>query len=457
MSIQANHPHHAFEEREKTKASLKAWWSSFTKAKPASTSRLTRSTSTAIRPTTSSKGKEENRVFGMPLRKSLKYASVAISMAGEDGQQYVWGYVPAIVAKIGLYLKENAVETEGVFRIAGSQKRMRELQETFDLPPRYGKDVQWDKYSIHDAASVLRRYFNQMPEPIIPLHLYNEFRNIMLKKPFDIHSAIKTYRLLIISSPPANQYLLLYVLDLLAVFARASEKNRMPASNLAVIFQPGIFSHPSHLSDSSEHKIAVEVLEFLIEHQDHFVLGLSQPPAPDTTAKDLTIVSQPVDQNADLYLEPSDDESDQEEEQRFKATEIQPSTSFQGDSQIRKAADDGQEGGAQSGNESSQIKRSKTTPTRRSRGAEVGKKATGVSSTQDSQPSRQASCRRKSVQPAETEGKEGEGATTSADVVKEETTTAPAQPESGSAAVSPPKVEDKEASPQPESQPQPQS
>lgn len=33
----------------------------------------------------------------------------------------------------------TAVETEGVFRIAGSQKRMRELQETFDLPPRVSK------------------------------------------------------------------------------------------------------------------------------------------------------------------------------------------------------------------------------------------------------------------------------------------------------------------------------
>ena len=32
---------------------------------------------------------------------------LAISMAGEDGQQYVWGYVPVIVAKVGLYLKEH--------------------------------------------------------------------------------------------------------------------------------------------------------------------------------------------------------------------------------------------------------------------------------------------------------------------------------------------------------------
>jgi hypothetical protein len=48
-----------------------------------------------------------DKVFGEPLRTSLKYASVAISMAGDDGNQYVWGYVPIIVAKVGLFLKEN--------------------------------------------------------------------------------------------------------------------------------------------------------------------------------------------------------------------------------------------------------------------------------------------------------------------------------------------------------------
>ncbi|CAO1632224.1 unnamed protein product [Parajaminaea phylloscopi] len=283
------------EEREKTKASLKAWWSSFTKAKLPGKDKKAAA--------------EDAKVFAVPLRKSLKYASVAISMADEEGKQYVWGYVPVIVAKVGLYLKENAVDTEGVFRIAGSQKRMRELQETFDSPPRYGKDVDWSKYSVHDAASVLRRYLNQMPEPIIPLHLYNEFRNIITKQPFDAGAAIVTYRLLITSSPPANQYLLLYVLDLLAVFARESDKNLMPASNLAVIFQPGMFSHPTHLNSAEEHRRAVEVLEFLIEHQDHFVLGLSHPPPANVSPADLTAASQPTAPE-EVYFEPSDSDED---------------------------------------------------------------------------------------------------------------------------------------------------
>lgn len=46
-------------------------------------------------------------MFGAPLHEALKHSSVAISLVNQDGKQYVWGYVPVIVAKIGLFLKQN--------------------------------------------------------------------------------------------------------------------------------------------------------------------------------------------------------------------------------------------------------------------------------------------------------------------------------------------------------------
>ena len=64
-----------------------------------------------------------------------QYTTVPISLAKENGEQYVWGYVPALVAKTGLFLKQNGVEVEGVFRVGGSEKRMRELQDIFNTPP----------------------------------------------------------------------------------------------------------------------------------------------------------------------------------------------------------------------------------------------------------------------------------------------------------------------------------
>jgi hypothetical protein len=38
-------------------------------------------------------------VFGKPLRESLKYANVQISTANSNGEMYVWGYIPVVVAK----------------------------------------------------------------------------------------------------------------------------------------------------------------------------------------------------------------------------------------------------------------------------------------------------------------------------------------------------------------------
>ena len=54
------------------------------------------------------------------------------------------------------------------------------------------------------------------------------------KKPYNEDEVIATYKRLIRSMPRANQYLLLYVLDLLSVFARKSDKNLMTAKSTSV-------------------------------------------------------------------------------------------------------------------------------------------------------------------------------------------------------------------------------
>jgi hypothetical protein len=48
------------------------------------------------------------KVFAVPLRESIVYANVAISLMDENGKQYLFGYIPIIVARIGLFLKESS-------------------------------------------------------------------------------------------------------------------------------------------------------------------------------------------------------------------------------------------------------------------------------------------------------------------------------------------------------------
>lgn len=123
-------------------------------------------------------------IFGQPLHYVLKCSSVPIRLADVNGEPYIWGYIPAIVAKTGLHLKQHGMShirksnlsglnVEGVFRVGGSEKRVRELQDIFDTAPnvricfcahiQYGKVIDWSPFTIHDVAGLLRRYLNQMP------------------------------------------------------------------------------------------------------------------------------------------------------------------------------------------------------------------------------------------------------------------------------------------------------
>ena len=114
------------------------------------------------------------------------------------------GAIPTVVAKTGLFLKQNgkvaagrkgderereralsyilfaAMQTEGVFRLSGSLKRVAALQEIFDKPS-FGSDVDWEGVTVHDAATLLRRYLNQLPDPVITHEYYQPFRDVMSK------------------------------------------------------------------------------------------------------------------------------------------------------------------------------------------------------------------------------------------------------------------------------------
>ncbi|KAI9845021.1 MAG: hypothetical protein M1837_005165 [Sclerophora amabilis] len=242
-------------------------------------------------------------IFGVPLGVSIKYANVAISLTDAEGRSFIYGYVPIVVAKCGVFLKEQATEAEGIFRLNGSAKRIRDLQTVFNSPDRYGKGLDWTGYTIHDAANILRRYLNQLPEPIIPLNFYEKFRDPLRNRPmqlvgdeegrvqdlgdFDEEGAIKIFQELITQLPPLSRQLLLYILDLLAVFASKAEVNLMTAANLAAIFQPGVLSHPTHDMSPAEYRLSQDVLVFLIENQDHFLIGMRGTAADEDTVREV--------------------------------------------------------------------------------------------------------------------------------------------------------------------------
>ena len=196
-----------------------------------------------------------------------------------------------------------ATDVRGIFRLNGSNKRIKELQEIFDSPDRYGKGLDWTGYNVHDAANILRRYINQLPQPIVPLDFYERFRDPLRSHQtqavgdmeaqaqdigdFDHEKAIATYQQLITELPPLNRQLLLYILDFLSVFASKADLNLMTSANLSAIFQPGLLNHPSHDMSPPEYRLSQDVLIFLIDNQDSFLIGMRGTAADEDTVRDV--------------------------------------------------------------------------------------------------------------------------------------------------------------------------
>lgn len=129
---------------------------------------------------------ENSKYFGIPLNSAINIAHAKISILNNDtnsDQVLQYGKIPIVVAKCGVYLKRKGLNVEGIFRVGGSSKRLKELQLIFNSPPDFGKKLNWDGYNVHDAASILRRYLNALPEPLIPLDFYETFRTPLRTRP----------------------------------------------------------------------------------------------------------------------------------------------------------------------------------------------------------------------------------------------------------------------------------
>ncbi|KAF7724428.1 hypothetical protein EC973_001092 [Apophysomyces ossiformis] len=247
------------------KALVRAWWKKVTAANPKADDFKVMKLPVV-----------DGGVFGLPLSESLRYAHSTISYIDDRTGTQCFGVIPIVIAKCGSFLKEEGLTVQGIFRLSGNAKRIGMLQTLFDTPDQYGTQLDWKGYNAHDAANVMRRFLNHLPEPVITLDYYRPFKDTMDEEFPSLEAKIDAFQNLIDCLPLAHQYLLLYLLDLLSLFSLTNEVTRMDTASLASIFAPGILSHPDDAMNPTGYKESQKVLEFLIEHQDRF--SMPQPP-----------------------------------------------------------------------------------------------------------------------------------------------------------------------------------
>ncbi|CAO3689405.1 unnamed protein product [Rhizopus stolonifer] len=216
----------------------------------------------------------KGNVFGISLTTSIQYAKTSVGYIDDDGVKHSKaGSIPIVAAKCGSYLKQNGLETEGIFRISGSVKRVNELEFQFDSSAsHYGLDFNWEGYTVHDTANLFTRYLNKLPNSVIPFESFQAFRDVMSNNAYsDIEKRIDAFQGLIQNLAVPHQHLLLYLLDTLSLFASNAAQTKMSIPNLAAVFCPSILRHPDH-NTPLEYKISQYVIEFLIEYQSLFTM-----------------------------------------------------------------------------------------------------------------------------------------------------------------------------------------
>jgi GTPase-activating protein SAC7 len=142
---------------------------------------------------------------------------------------------------------------------------------------------------------------------VIPYAFYDIFTSILGptvyendegydRDAFSIDVAISALQQYITEIPPLNRQLLLYLLDIAAVFAYKSGENRMTSARIVAAFQPSLLAREASVGMSVlDHVRAADALVFMIENQDHFLIGMRGTAADDTastTAGEATAASE---------------------------------------------------------------------------------------------------------------------------------------------------------------------
>ncbi|KUJ23917.1 Rho GTPase activation protein, partial [Mollisia scopiformis] len=215
-------------------------------------------------------------IFGVALRESICYANVMITAVNNEGEKFVIGYVPIVVAKICVLLKEKGTESEDIFARSGSANRVHQLEIIFDTPDRYGKGLDWSGYSVHDAATCLLRYLKRLPEPVISFEFYNRFTSIDFDAGIE-EEAINAFKDCSTDLQPMPRMLLMYIIDLVQVFASKSKTNKMTTARLVAAFQPSLLAKdPSVGMSAYDHQRAADTITFLVENDFSSILLIAK-------------------------------------------------------------------------------------------------------------------------------------------------------------------------------------
>ncbi|KAJ3365627.1 hypothetical protein GGF32_008760 [Allomyces javanicus] len=198
--------------------------------------------------------------FGVPLDVLLFQTGRASTLGAGPGRVAVPAFIDACVGA----LRAKDLYVEGIFRLNGNVRGLRELGEELDARP-LGALALLPEQTVVQLAALLRKFLRELPEPLIPFRMFKLFMQIgALTDPNTRARAIHDAVCLL---PKAHRNVLEVVLLCVQEVARActhptdpDRGSRMTEDNLAIIFAPTLFRPPKGIDETVTSKAAKRIV-----------------------------------------------------------------------------------------------------------------------------------------------------------------------------------------------------
>uniref|UniRef100_A0A8C6DMZ9 Rho GTPase-activating protein 18 n=1 Tax=Moschus moschiferus TaxID=68415 RepID=A0A8C6DMZ9_MOSMO len=196
---------------------------------------------------------------------------VPLTVLLEQDQKKVPGTrIPLIFQKLISRIEEGGLETEGLLRIPGAAVRIKNLCQELEAK-FYEGTFNWESVKQHDAASLLKLFIRELPQPLLSVEYLKAFQavqNLPTRK-----QQLQALNLLVILLPDANRDTLKALLEFLQRVVDNKEKNKMTVMNVAMVMAPNLFMYHTLGLRSGEQREFVmaagiaNIMHLLIKYQ----------------------------------------------------------------------------------------------------------------------------------------------------------------------------------------------
>eukprot|EP00731_Ephydatia_muelleri_P029195 Em0020g839a len=167
------------------------------------------------------------------------------SRLGSDGIE-----LPTVFRQCIDFIEDNALEQEGIYRLAGVKSKIEAARVLFDK----GESVDFTDYDPNVVASLLKLYFRMLPEPLVPTKLTSRFEAATARE-LSSEDQCALLQLLLSELPPSSRLVIGWLVVHMKHIADHSQQNKMNVLNLIIVFSPTL-------------QISVNVLQALYAHRE---------------------------------------------------------------------------------------------------------------------------------------------------------------------------------------------